>query len=118
MSTSRGATDGPPFATAPVVTKDGPPFSTSYGVTVPPSSSTTNAMADSMNEYPFLITESGISVMPITSLGLLHDVSTERVSTGVVRLDAMLGDGGFYKGSTVLISGTAGTGKSTLAAAP
>jgi circadian clock protein KaiC len=68
------------------------------------------------NEYPFLITESGISVMPITSLGLRHTVSTERVSTGVARLDAMLGDGGFYKGSTVLVSGTVGTGKSTLAA--
>ena len=68
------------------------------------------------NEYPFLIGESGISVLPITSLGLRHSVSTERVSTGVARLDAMLGDGGFYKGSTVLVSGTAGTGKSTLAA--
>jgi circadian clock protein KaiC len=68
------------------------------------------------NEYPFLIGESGVSVLPITSLGLQHTVSTERVSTGVARLDAMLGDGGFYKGSTVLVSGTAGTGKSTLAA--
>lgn len=68
------------------------------------------------NEYPFLIGESGISVLPITSAGLAHGVSSERVSTGVPRLDAMLGDGGFYKGSTVLVSGTAGTGKSTLAA--
>ncbi len=68
------------------------------------------------NEYPFLIGESGVSVLPITSLGLRHDVSTERVSTGVPRLDAMLGEGGFYKASTVLVSGTAGTGKSTLAA--
>jgi len=68
------------------------------------------------NEYPFLIGESGISVLPITSPGLQHGVSTERVSTGVARLDVMLGDGGFYKGSTVLVSGTAGTGKSTLAA--
>jgi circadian clock protein KaiC len=68
------------------------------------------------NEYPFLISETGVSVLPITSLGLRHSVSNERVSTGVTRLDAMLGDGGFYKGSTVLISGTAGTGKSTLAA--
>ena len=68
------------------------------------------------NEYPFLIGESGVSVLPITSLGLRHGVSTERISTGVARLDAMLGDGGFYKGSTVLVSGTAGTGKSTLAA--
>ncbi len=68
------------------------------------------------NEYPFLIGESGISVLPITSHGLQHGVSTERVSTGVERLDAMLGGGGFYKGSSVLVSGTAGTGKSTLAA--
>jgi circadian clock protein KaiC len=68
------------------------------------------------NEYPFLIGESGISVLPITSPGLQHSVSSERMTTGVARLDAMLGDGGFYKGSTVLVSGTAGTGKSTLAA--
>jgi circadian clock protein KaiC len=68
------------------------------------------------NEYPFLIGESGVSVLPITSLGLQYGVSTERISTGVARLDAMLGDGGFYRGSTVLVSGSAGTGKSTLAA--
>ena len=68
------------------------------------------------NEYPFLIGESGISVLPITSQGLRNNVSMQRVSTGVARLDAMLGDGGFYKGSAVLISGTAGTGKSTVAA--
>jgi circadian clock protein KaiC len=68
------------------------------------------------NEYPFLIGESGISVLPITSQALRNSVSMERVSTGVVRLDSMLGDGGFYKGSTVLVSGTAGTGKSTVAA--
>jgi circadian clock protein KaiC len=68
------------------------------------------------NEYPFLIGESGLSVLPITSLGLSHKVSTERVSTGVARLDTMLGDGGFWKGSAVLVSGTPGTGKSTLAA--
>ena len=68
------------------------------------------------NEYPFLIGESGVSVLPITSQGLRNNVSMERVPTGVDRLDVMLGDGGFYKGSAVLISGTAGTGKSTLAA--
>jgi circadian clock protein KaiC len=68
------------------------------------------------NEYPFLIGESGVSVLPITTLDLQHTVSSERVSTGVPRLDAMLGGGGFYRGSTVLINGTAGTGKSTLAA--
>jgi circadian clock protein KaiC len=68
------------------------------------------------NEYPFLIGESGVSVLPLNALGLQHCVSTERVSTGVARLDAMLGDGGFSKGSVVLASGTPGTGKSTLAA--
>jgi circadian clock protein KaiC len=68
------------------------------------------------NEYPFLIGETGVSVVPSTAAGLQHDVSTERVSTGVARLDAMLGGGGFFRGSTILISGTAGTGKSTLAA--
>ena len=68
------------------------------------------------NEYPFLIGATGISVLPITSLGLRNHVSKERMSTGVPRLDAMLGDGGYFKGSTVLVNGTAGTGKSTLAA--
>jgi hypothetical protein len=68
------------------------------------------------NEYPFLIGENGISVQPITSLGLQHQVSSERVSTGVHRLDAMLGGEGPYRGSSLLISGPAGTGKSTLAA--
>jgi circadian clock protein KaiC len=68
------------------------------------------------NEYPFLIGASGVSVVPIGSIGLRHAVSDERMSTGVPRLDSMLGDGGFYKGSAVLVSGTAGTGKSTLAA--
>ena len=68
------------------------------------------------NEYPFLIGATGISVLPITSLGLRNHVSKERMSTGVPRLDAMLGDGGYYRGSTVLVNGTAGTGKSTLAA--
>jgi circadian clock protein KaiC len=68
------------------------------------------------NEFPFLIGEHGISVQPITSLGLQHTVSSERVSTGVDRLDAMLGGGGPFRGSSVLVSGTAGTGKSTLAA--
>jgi circadian clock protein KaiC len=68
------------------------------------------------NEYPFLIGEDGLSVLPITAQGLLHQVSAERISTGVARLDSMLGDGGFYKGSTILVSGGAGTGKSTLGA--
>jgi circadian clock protein KaiC len=68
------------------------------------------------NEYPFLIGESGVSVLPVSALGLQHQVSSERMPTGVARLDAMLGEGGFYKGSTILVSGTAGTGKSTMAA--
>ena len=67
------------------------------------------------NEYPFLIDEDGISVLPITSLGLQHIVSTERIPTGVARLDIMLGGAGYYRGSSVLVSGTAGTGKSSLA---
>lgn len=68
------------------------------------------------NEYPFLIDEQGISVLPVTSVGLDHRVSVERVGTGVPRLDVMLGGGGFYRGSSILVSGTAGSGKSTIAA--
>src|SRR5512140_3174110 len=63
------------------------------------------------NEYPFLIAEDGISVLPVTSLSPEHGVTTERVSTGTPRLDAMLGGAGYFRGSSVLISGTAGTGK-------
>ena len=66
------------------------------------------------NEYPFLIDEKGFSVLPITSLGLTHGASTERVSSGIPRLDNMLGARGFYRGSSILVSGTAGTGKSTI----
>ena len=68
------------------------------------------------NEYPFLIDDQGISVLPISSLGLNHEASSERVSSGVARLDGMLGGKGFYRGSSILASGTAGTGKSTIAA--
>ncbi|HYG56156.1 MAG TPA: circadian clock protein KaiC [Burkholderiales bacterium] len=68
------------------------------------------------SEYPFLIDEAGISVLPVTALKLEHAVSSERVSTGVPRLDRMLGGGGYYKGSSILVSGTAGTGKTSLAA--
>ena len=68
------------------------------------------------NEYPFLITEKGFSVLPITSLNLDYSVSTERIPTGVERLDTMLGGQGFFRGSSILVSGTAGTGKSSLAA--
>ena len=68
------------------------------------------------NEYPFLIDAAGISVLPITSLGLQHEASLERISTGVAQLDEMLGGRGVYRGTTVLVSGTAGTGKTSLAA--
>ena len=68
------------------------------------------------NEYPFLIDEQGISVLPITSLGLEHKASNERVSTGIDSLDQMLGGKGFYRGTSILISGTAGTGKTSIAA--
>jgi circadian clock protein KaiC len=68
------------------------------------------------NEYPFLIDEQGISVLPITSAGLNHKVSEERVSTGIERLDAMLGGSGYFRGSTVLVSGTAGAGKTSVVA--
>lgn len=72
--------------------------------------------AHGTNEYPFFIDESGFSVLPITSIGLNHKASTERISTGNARLDTMLDGEGFYRGSSVLVSGTAGTGKSTIAA--
>ncbi|HEU4873875.1 MAG TPA: circadian clock protein KaiC [Pyrinomonadaceae bacterium] len=68
------------------------------------------------NEYPFMIDEKGFSVLPITSLGLFHKASTEYVSSGIPRLDTMLNGKGFYRGASILISGTAGTGKSTLGA--
>ncbi|HSE90028.1 MAG TPA: circadian clock protein KaiC, partial [Candidatus Binatia bacterium] len=68
------------------------------------------------NEYPFLIDEHGISVLPITSIALEHKASSERISSGVERLDTMLGGKGYYRGTSILASGTAGTGKSSLAA--
>jgi len=68
------------------------------------------------NEFPFLIGDEGFSVLPITSLGLNHQVSNERVSTGIPRLDAMLGGQGFYRGSSILLTGTPGTGKSIVSA--
>lgn len=71
--------------------------------------------AHGTNEYPFLIDDKGISVLPITSAGLSHSTNDEAVSTGVAGLDGMLGIGGFYRGSSILISGTAGTGKTSLA---
>ena len=72
--------------------------------------------AHGTNEYPFLIDEDGFSVLPVTSLGLQHQVSGERISSGVPRLDTMLGGEGFFRGTTILVSGTAGTGKTSLAA--
>lgn len=68
------------------------------------------------NEYPTMIDEHGLSVLPISSVGLDYTVSSDMVSSGIARLDAMLGGEGYYRGSTVLISGTAGTGKTSLAA--
>jgi circadian clock protein KaiC len=68
------------------------------------------------NEYPFLIDTEGISVLPVSSLALEHPAPLERVSSGVARLDAMLSGKGYYRGSTILVSGTAGTGKTSLAA--
>ncbi len=67
------------------------------------------------NEYPFLIDDQGISVLPVTSTGLNHDVSDERISSGIPDLDQMLG-GGYFRGSTVLVSGMAGAGKTSAGA--
>ena len=66
------------------------------------------------DEYPFLMDEDGISVLPITSLNLEHDASEERVSTGITALDEMLGGQGYFRGTSILISGTAGTGKTSM----
>src|SRR5262249_47425371 len=68
------------------------------------------------NEYPFLISPTGISVLPITSLALVHSAPVERISTGVAPLDQMLGERGYFRGSIILLSGTAGTGKTSIAA--
>ena len=70
--------------------------------------------AHGTNEYPFLIDEAGISVLPVTSADLDYDVPNEVIATGIPGLDAMLGPGGFFRGSSILISGTAGTGKTTI----
>ena len=72
--------------------------------------------AHGTNEYPFLIDSDGICVLPVTSIDLAHDVVNERITTGVAGLDAMLGGKGFWRGSSILVSGMAGTGKSTLSA--
>jgi len=73
--------------------------------------------AHGTNEYPFLIGERGLSVLPITSLRLDHKASPQRVSLGVPALDEMLGGKGVYRGSSVLVSGSSGTGKTTIGAA-
>lgn len=68
------------------------------------------------NEYPFLIDEEGITILPVTSLKLDKNVSTKRVLTGITSLDEMFGGKGFFKGSSILVSGAAGTGKTSIAA--
>ena len=72
--------------------------------------------AHGLNEYPTMVDDEGLSILPISSLGLDHPVSDDRVPTGIAGLDAMLGGGGYYKGASILVSGTAGTGKTSLAA--
>ncbi|MFO1424084.1 MAG: circadian clock protein KaiC [Candidatus Competibacteraceae bacterium] len=72
--------------------------------------------AHGVNEYPYLIDQTGISVLPITSLGLEHVASQERISSGIAPLDAMLGGQGYYRGSSILVSGTAGSGKTSMTA--
>jgi circadian clock protein KaiC len=73
--------------------------------------------AHGTSEYPTMIDERGLGVLPISSLGLDYPVTSERVSSGIVELDRMLGGAGYYRGSSVLVSGGAGTGKSSLATA-
>ena len=68
------------------------------------------------DEYPFLIDRGGVSVVPVTSIGLDYEVSTDRVSSGIPKLDEMIGKRGYFRGSSVLVSGGAGTGKSSIAA--
>ncbi len=68
------------------------------------------------DEYPFIIGEHGLSIMPISSLGLDHDAPAERVSSGNAGLDEMLSGEGYFRGSTVLVSGSSGTGKTSIAA--
>jgi circadian clock protein KaiC len=68
------------------------------------------------NEFPFLIDNTGFSILPVTSLGLNHAVSNERISSGIPALGAMLSGQGYYRGSSILVSGRAGTGKTSMAA--
>jgi circadian clock protein KaiC len=69
------------------------------------------------NDYPFLIDEQGISILPVTSMRLDHTASTERIPTGIPRLDTMFSDNGYYRGSSILVSGTSGSGKTSIVAA-
>jgi len=68
------------------------------------------------NDYPFLIDEQGISILPVTSMGLDHAVSTDRIPTGIPRLDTMFTGKGYYRGSSILVSGTSGSGKTSIIA--
>src|ERR1041385_2675301 len=68
------------------------------------------------NEYPCLIDDTGMSVLPISSLGLDHPAPETRISTGLTRLDGMMGGKGFFRGSSILMSGTSGAGKTSVAA--
>jgi circadian clock protein KaiC len=68
------------------------------------------------NEYPFLIDENGISILPLSSMNLAHQVSDSRIPSGIPRLDSMLGGEGYYRGSSILVSGTGGSGKTSVAA--
>jgi circadian clock protein KaiC len=72
--------------------------------------------AHGTNEYPFLIDQDGFSVLPVSSLGLNHKVSEDRISSGIADLDGMLAGGGFHRASSILVSGVAGSGKSSVAA--
>ena len=72
--------------------------------------------AHGTNEYPFFIGERGISVLPITSMGLDHEASTQRIPTGIARLDEMLGGKGVFRGGSVLVAGSPGTGKTSVSA--
>jgi circadian clock protein KaiC len=68
------------------------------------------------NEYPFLINKQGISVLPVTSMGLEHSASEQRISSGILQMDEMLGGKGFFLASSILLSGSSGTGKTSVAA--
>ncbi len=68
------------------------------------------------NEYPFLINNNGISVLPITSVGLGHEAASQCISSGIPRLDTLLNGKGYFRGSSILVAGTAGSGKTTIAA--